>query len=328
MASLNLTLNYEEGGTDKEMFEGLPVDITIGQLIEKYKMKTGCQTFTYEMYIELDNNLEYEINKDDTDVKIVDILNLENEEDFETVHEIYLRIQSAGSSKDNLKFTLWNAYHEDVQVKVRYTAVVDRLQSKATNIEVGGIGLDLASGGLPSIAPEIAYGKEKKYFEKPAMERQQDKADLHNVGAHKSKVISINSGIIGNVINLEIIQKDKQNKEGEIDSITCGKHYVIYRLASSGKLGTFVRKSRKWSPLDKMFGSNTWKDKEERDYDPHGCLAKGEDCDVCQTRIRTNGWMVKDKNFPKNHVKYALIDGKCPVACQYNKLPTQDQKSN
>ena len=83
--------------------------------------------------------------------------------------------------------------------------------------------------------------------------------------------ISINSGIIGDVIKLEIIQKDEQNKDGEIDSITSGKHYVIYRLASSGKLGTFVRKSKKWSP----FGSNMWKDKEERDYDPHGCLAKG-----------------------------------------------------
>ena len=106
----------------------MPVDITIGQLIEKYKMKTGSQTFTYEMYIELDNDLEYEINKDEADVKIVDILDLENEEDFETFHDIYLRTQSASSSKENLKFTLWNAYHEDVQVKVQYTAVVDRVE--------------------------------------------------------------------------------------------------------------------------------------------------------------------------------------------------------
>ena len=110
------------------MFEGLPIDITIGQLIEKYKMKTESQTFTYEMYIELDNDLEYEIDTDETDVKIVDILDLENEEDFETYHDIYLRTQSAGSSKEALKFTLWNAYHEDVKVKVRYPAVVDRLQ--------------------------------------------------------------------------------------------------------------------------------------------------------------------------------------------------------
>ena len=30
----------------------------------------------------------------------------------------------------------------------------------------------------------------------------------------------------------------------------------------------------------------------------------GEDCGVCQMRVSKNGWMLKDKNFPKNHVKY------------------------
>ena len=61
--------------------------------------------------------------------------------------------------------------------------------SKATNIEVSGLEIDVASGGLPKFTPEIAYGNEKKYFEKPAMERQQDTVDQHNVGAHKSKIV-------------------------------------------------------------------------------------------------------------------------------------------
>ena len=42
---------------------------------------------------------------------------------------------------------------------------------------------------MPNVSPEFAYGKEKKFFEKPAMERGEDIVDLHNVGAHKSKVV-------------------------------------------------------------------------------------------------------------------------------------------
>ena len=58
------------------------------------------------------------------------------------------------------------------------------------------------------------------------------------------------------------------------NSVIPGRHYVIYRLAS-GELDIFPRKSRTWSPLDKLFNMNKWTNDQKQDYNPHGCLTAG-----------------------------------------------------
>jgi len=324
MSSLKLKLCDEEGG-QPEKFDDLPLDITVGQVIEEYKKKTNSQTFGHMMYIKLNDDCELIIDQqNDLDLKMVDILDLDNE-DYKKTHLIYLRTNKAGPSKDqDLKFHLWNALHESIQVKVKYPAVIDHDPNKQQNLKIGA-GVEVPTGGNAN----FNWGNNITHREGHAYQRDEEKEDILEIKPHKPESVQVNSGIVGRQIKVEIRKKNEQgrwyipnflrtgNQESCIESITYGKHYVIYPLPN-GEFDLYERKSRKWSPLDALMDRNKWV-ANSQNHAPHGCLPKGKRCVKCGALTKSKGWMLKERNFQEIHPISLLINGECPLECEYNK---------
>ena len=105
--------------------EDLSKDITVGEAIELFKKETDAQLFPYQLYIETDDGLESDINIDKLDVKMKDILKLDDEEELDEYHDVYLRPHNASAStKEKAKdITIMNGTNEDFVLVVRYNAV-------------------------------------------------------------------------------------------------------------------------------------------------------------------------------------------------------------
>jgi len=313
MSSLKLKLICDEEGGQPEKFDGLPVDITVGQVIEAYKKKTNSQTFGHMMYIMLDDDCKLIIDQEnDLDLKMVDILDLDDE-DYKKPHLIYLRTNKAGRKDQDLNFHLWNALHESVQVKVKYTAEIDHDPNEQRNLAIEAR-VEVPTGGNAN----LTRGSNIRHREGFAYQRDEEKEDILEIKPHQPESVQVNSGIVGRQITLEIKKNNEQGPRTTcIKSITYGKHYVIYPIPN-GEFGLYERKSRKWSPLDALMDWNNWV-AHNQNHAPHGCLPKGKRCVKCGALTRSKGWMLKERNFQEIHPISSLVNGECPLKCEYNK---------